>query len=217
MSVLHVFDMDGTLPRGTTASIEIARATGTLAQLEELEELEKAFALGTVDTRGFAAQLHGLWHGLTSDTVAEVFRDSPWIEGVAEVFTDIADRNEHSAVVTMSPDFFADLLRAVGADDVHASRFPALPMHRPPDPAGILTPADKVTIVDGLLARHGIGPDRCIAYGDSGSDIPLFEHLRHTVAVNPTPALGSIAARRFTGGDLYAIYTAARELLSPGT
>jgi phosphoserine phosphatase len=213
MSVLHVFDMDGTLLRGTTASIEIARATGTLAQLEELES---AFVLGTLDTRGFAAALHGLWRGLTPETVREVFHSSPWIDGMAEVLTDIKDRNEFSAVVTMSPDFFADLLRTVGADDVHASRFPALPMHRAPDPAGILTPADKVTIVDALLAKHGIDTDRCIAYGDSGSDIPLFEHLRHTVAVNATPALESLAAHHFTGGDLYAIYAAAREHLVPG-
>jgi phosphoserine phosphatase len=148
MSVLHVFDMDGTLLRGTTASIEIARATGTLAQLEELES---AFVLGTLDTRGFAAALHGLWRGLTPETVREVFHRSPWIDGMAEVLTDIKDRNEFSA-----------------------------------------------------------------AYGDSGSDIPLFEHLRHTVAVNATPALESLAAHHFTGGDLYAIYAAAREHLVPG-
>jgi hypothetical protein len=36
------------------------------------------------------------------------------------------------------------------------------------------------------------------------------------VAVNATPALESLAAHRFTGGDLYAIYAAAREHLVPG-
>ncbi|WP_445497220.1 hypothetical protein [Photorhabdus sp. SF281] len=41
MKILHVFDMGGTLLRGTTASLEIAR---TMNYLTELHLLEKQFS-----------------------------------------------------------------------------------------------------------------------------------------------------------------------------
>ena len=206
-TVLHVFDMDGTLLHGTTAGMEIARRLGCLP---DLLDLEAAFAEGTVDTRAFSAAIAVLWQGITAEVVLEVFRASPWIGGLPEVLADVRERGERSLVITMSPDFFAEGLRELGVDEVAASRFPPLPLAAVPDPAGILTPADKVTIVDATLARHGLTPNECVAYGDSGSDIPLFQHLPHTVAVNAAPELASLAAIRYQGKDLRAAYRLAR-------
>ena len=76
-----------------------------------------------------------------------------------------------------SPDFLARHLLEMGFDEVMASRFPALPFRGPLDPGGILTPGDKVRIVDELRARHGLPGSRCVAYGDSMSDAPLFRRL----------------------------------------
>ncbi|WP_328916101.1 MULTISPECIES: HAD family hydrolase [unclassified Streptomyces] len=207
MTRLHVFDMDGTLLRGTTAGLEIARR---LDCLPELVALEGAFAAGTLDTRGFAAAVSTLWRALTPALVAETFAGSPWIGGMPEVFADIRRRGERSVVVTMSPDFFADLLVGAGADEVIASRFPPLPLAGPPDPAGILVPEDKVGAVDRLRAALALGRDSCVAYGDSGSDLPLFRTLRHTVAVNAGSALRDLARYRYDGDDLRAAYQLAR-------
>lgn len=205
--MLHVFDMDGTLLRGTSAALEIARR---LDCLDELTGLELAFSVGGMDTRGFAAAIATLWGKLTAELVAETFHASPWIDGLPDVLADIRDRGEFSLVVTMSPDFFANLLRTIGVDEVAASRFPPLPLRRPPDPAGILTPADKVTIVSAELARRGLTDRDCIAYGDSGSDIPLFQRLSQTVAVNATAELAGLAALRYEGDDLREAYRLAR-------
>lgn len=206
MSVLHVFDMDGTLLRGSTAGLEIARRLGCL---DELVELELSFA-GTQDTRAFAAASALLWRELTAELVAEVFRAAPWIGGLPEVLADIRDRGEHSMVITMSPDFFAAGLRGTGVDEVVASAFPPLPLRAQPDPAGILTPDDKVRIVETGLARRGLTARQCVAYGDSWSDIPLFEYLPHTVAVNANAALTRLAGVRYDGEDLREAYRLAR-------
>jgi len=64
---LHVFDMDGTLLKGTTASVEIARHLGCS---QELAALEARFGAGEIGTRDFAAAIHGLWRTLTQATVA---------------------------------------------------------------------------------------------------------------------------------------------------
>jgi phosphoserine phosphatase len=137
---LHVFDMDGTLLKGTTASLQIARHLGCT---EELAGLEARFAAGQIGTRGFAAAIHGLWRSLTGPAVAEVFGACPWLDGIPRVCADIRVRGERSVVITMSPDFFARHLLALGFDDVAASWFPALPFREPLDRAGILTPRDS--------------------------------------------------------------------------
>jgi phosphoserine phosphatase len=208
---LHVFDMDGTLLAGTSASLQIARHLGCT---EELAVLEARFAAGEVDTRGFAAAIHGLWRSLTPQAVADVALTSPWLNGIREVCADIRRRGERSVVITMSPDFFARHLLEFGFDDVAASRFPALPLREPLDPAGILTPADKVRIVEELCARHGLPRSRCVAYGDSMSDAPLFRWLTNTVAVNADHHLAELAAVSYRGDDLAGAYALGRELLT---
>jgi phosphoserine phosphatase len=208
---LHVFDMDGTLLKGTSASLQIARHLGCD---EELAGLEARFAAGEIDTRGFAAAIHDLWGSLTGPTVAEVFAACPWLDGIAEVCADIRKRRERSVVITMSPDFFARHLLELGFDEVVAARFPALPFTEPLDPGGILTPEDKVRVVDELRARHGLPRFRCVAYGDSMSDAPLFRRLDNTVAVNADHHLAGLAAVSYRGDDLGGAYALGRDLLA---
>jgi phosphoserine phosphatase len=208
---LHVFDMDGTLLAGTTASLQIARHLGCSAELTALEE---RFAAGEIDTRGFAAAIHDLWRSLTRQAVADVVRASPWLNGIEEVCADIRRRGERSVVITMSPDFFARHLLEFGFDEVAASRFPALPFREPLDPAGILTPVDKVRIVAEMCGRDSLTPSRCVAYGDSMSDAPLFRQLTNTVAVNADHHLADLAALSYRGNDLAGAYALGRELLA---
>ena len=203
--------MDGTLLKGTTASLQIARHLGCA---RDLAELEAWFAAGEIGTRGFASAIHGLWRSLTRPAVAEVFGACPWLGGIPEVCADVRERGERSVVITMSPDFFAQHLLELGFHDVVASRFPALPFREPLDPGGILTPGDKVRIVEELCERHGLSRSRCVAYGDSMSDAPLFRWLTKTVAVNADHHLAELAAVSYCGDDLAGAYALGRVLLA---
>jgi phosphoserine phosphatase len=210
VTALHVFDMDGTLLRGTTAAIELSRRLG---RLEPLAELEAGFAAERITAAEFAVQMHELWGELTSEIVAEVAGGAPWIEGIADVCADIAQRGERSMLITMSPDFFADHLTRYGIDVVAASRFPPLPFAAALDPTGILEPADKVRFTERELASCGLPRAQCVAYGDSMSDLPLFGELQNTVAVNADEALERLASRAYRGDDLLEAYALGRELL----
>lgn len=207
VTALHVFDMDGTLLFGTTASREIASMHGSESQLLTLE---RRFAAGQIDTRAFAAAIHQLWHDLRPDLVAAAFAASPWMTGVVDVCADIRARGEVSAVITMSPDFFAQHLTTWGFDTVVASVFPALPFVDMIDPARILTPEHKVLVVDDLLRQHAVPRSRCVAYGDSMSDAPLFRSLEATVAVNADQHLAGLAASEYRGDDLFEAYQLGR-------
>jgi phosphoserine phosphatase len=202
--------MDGTLLAGATACLQVAAALGGVA---DLVDLEHRFANGEVDTRGFAAAICDLWQNLQPRVVADAFAASPWLAGIDTVCADIRRRGEHSAVVTMSPDFFAVHLLEQGFDEVVASRFPPLPFACTLNPTGILTLADKVRIVEELCTRHHVDLSRCVAYGDSMSDAPLFRHLNATVAVNADDHLAELATMDYRGGDLGEAYALGRALL----
>ncbi|GAA4895374.1 HAD family hydrolase [Streptomonospora salina] len=211
MTFLHVFDMDGTLIRGTSASVQVARTCETEA---ELADLERAFSAGEIDTKAFAAALHAMWSDVTEEHVDRAFADTPFLDGIADVCADIRERGERSIVVTMSPDFFARRLLGFGFDDVAASRFPALPFARPLDPDAILVPQDKVRIVEESRQAAEIPVERCVAYGDSMSDAPLFGHLAHSVAVNADHHLAGIAGAEYRGTSLLEAYARGRELVA---
>lgn len=211
MGILHIFDMDGTLLRGSTASLQLAEV---LSDVPRIITLEAQFAAGDIDTQGFSIAIHQMWRALTTTTVKTAFAASPWLTGIREVCADIRQRGERSAVITMSPDFFANHLRDLGFDEVVASRFPPLPFTTPLDPDGILTPADKVRVTEELRARYALAPSRCVAYGDSMSDAPLFRHLSLTVAVNADHHLAGLAAASYRGDDLSGAYDLARTLIT---
>jgi phosphoserine phosphatase len=210
VGALHVFDMDGTLLRGTSAAIEISRR---IDRLEPLAELERGFAAEEISAAQFAMATHSLWSDLTAEAVAEVIADAPWIEGIDDVCRDIAARGERSMLITMSPNFFAEHLGTRGIDVVRASRWPALPFTAPIDPSGILSPVDKVRLAEEERTVHGLPRRACVAYGDSMSDLPLFAVLENTIAVNGDSELEEAARVAYRGEDLREAYAHGRALL----
>lgn len=209
--MLHVFDLDGTLLLGTTASLEIARVLGSV---DDLVTLEREFAARRIDTRGFAKRISELWSGLTAETVREAFETSPFLEGIGDVVADIRARGEISAVITMTPNFYADHLSDFGFDHVASSVFPNLPLCTAPDPTKILVPESKVTITAAWLAAHGFAAHECVAYGDSLSDVPLFSVIELGIAINASEELRALADYSYVGDDLREPYAAARAALA---
>jgi phosphoserine phosphatase len=211
VTALHLFDMDGTLLRGSSASLEIGRRIGRLA---DIEELETASASGRIDNIGFARACHPIWQTISDSDIDAAFHSSPWLEGVAEVWADIAARGEHSAVISMSPLFFVRRLLGWGVGTAHATD---IAIGGPLDPTAVLTTESKVTVARGLLARHGLTTADCVAYGDSRSDMELFRALRHTVAVNGDAQIRALASVTYDGTDLRAAYRRGRALLAART
>ncbi|WP_431951522.1 HAD family hydrolase [Actinacidiphila sp. bgisy167] len=205
MGRLHIFDMDGTLMHGSSASLELARELGLVA---EFRELEHALGNGLLDPPGYAVRAYELWRELTPAQVAAAFAHAPWLAGIREVWADIAARGEHCAVVSLSPDFFVRRLLEWGAHAVRASAFPQLPFDPAValDAAGILLPESKVTAADELCARYGISRRDCVAYGDSLSDTALFAAVPVSVAVNGDHHVRGLASHAYTGRDLREAY-----------
>jgi phosphoserine phosphatase len=202
MNKLFVFDMDGTLLPRTTASLEIAKTTGTV---KELQHLEKRFAAQELDTKMFAAEIHKLWGVLDHNVIRSAFEGATKMQRIDTVISVLAERGHKSCVITMSPNFFAELFLERGFDYVFASQFPKA-KDEVLDPERILTPEDKVHLTTKVCNELGIDIVDVVAFGDSMSDYPLFRTLVHTVSVNGTPELERLAKYKYRGNDLYEIF-----------
>ncbi|CAL9484118.1 hypothetical protein SUDANB120_03114 [Streptomyces sp. enrichment culture] len=208
MTRLHLFDLDGTLMYGSAAPVEISRQLGLGS---EIAELERAFSARKLDPSQFSLAVHALWAELTPAHVRAAFDGSPWLSGIREVWSEIRERGEFCAVVSLSPSFFVELLLEWGAHAAHGSLFPQVPFIGPMDVAGILTPKDKVTVADRLCERFGLARTECVAYGDSATDEVLFAAVPVSVAVNARPFLAERATHVYEGRDLREAYQLVAE------
>ena len=116
-SCLHVFDMDGTLLR-STASIQLARQLG---RLDEGLEIERLWYEGIISATDFWSRLLGICQGATLADFDAAFDNSPWMNGIAEVFADIRSRGEAVIVISQSPTFFVRRLELWGAHETYGS------------------------------------------------------------------------------------------------
>jgi phosphoserine phosphatase len=200
--------MDGTLLRGSSAGLEIARVLGLV---EEFTELEADLVRGVVDPPGYAVRAFALWERLVAAQVETAFAAAPWLGGIREVWADIRERGEYCAVVSLSPSFFVSRLLEWGAHEVRASVFPDVPFGEAElDLAGILLPESKVLVADELCARFGVTREACVAYGDSLGDAPLFAAAGTAVAVNADEGVRALARFAYTGTDLREAYALVR-------
>ncbi|MFE2142366.1 HAD family hydrolase [Streptomyces sp. NPDC059456] len=209
MTLLHLFDLDGTLMYGSAAPVEISRQLGLSA---EIAELERAFGAQEMGPHAFSVAAHALWAELTPAHVRAAFEGAPWLMGIRDVWREIRERGDYCAVISLSPSFFVELLLEWGAHAAHGSVFPEVPFTQPVDAAGILTPEGKVVVADRLCAQFGVGRADCVAYGDSATDAVLFEAVPVSVAVNARPYLAERATHVYEGRDLRDAYRLVAEV-----
>jgi phosphoserine phosphatase len=208
---LFVFDMDRTLLIKTTACIEIAKAAGTFDQLQVLEQ---KFADGEIDAFGFAKRIAALWGIMDQQIVRTAFEATPKLKNIRAVTRLIRKGGGTSCLITMSPDFYANLFYDYGFDFIGASQFPRS-REEEVRPEKILSPKDKAVIARKWCNQLGLEINQCVAFGDSMSDHMLFRELEHTVSINGDPTLKSLARYHYEGLDLQdAFLTVCNQLVS---
>lgn len=183
---LHLFDLDGTLIHNSSAAVEISHQLGLD---EEIRELELAFAAGKMTPPQFAARACALWSELTEDHVTAAFRGAPWLSGIREVWEEIRERGERSAVVSLSPDFFVSRLLLEA------------PPFRPRDSTGGAAGTRSTGSSGEAEDRAGGGADA--TYGSRWPAIPFREEL------NPAGILSAEAKVRIAD-ELCARFNVSR-------
>lgn len=180
-----VFDLDGTLLRGTTVSLLLAHWLG---QTEEIAELERAFHAHEISNSVVADTSAGWLAGRSTADARRVLAKGNWIAGMTETFQALAARGVSLLLGTITWRFAAEMLQerygfsAVSGTEMQATN-------------GVLSGTvsryfdehDKVRFVENWCAQNGFSMNEVAAVGDSRSDVPLFYRAGTSIALNATP------------------------------
>jgi phosphoserine phosphatase len=194
------FDLDGTLLRGTTCSLVLARSMGHLAAVEELERAYDAYE---IDNIAFAAEEAKHFAGATAGSIRQHLSGAPWIGGVAETLDTLTSAGVTPLLATLAWTFAGEQLE-------HAHRFAALGGAAMDYENGQLTgrvarhidEEGKRRFVEDWCARHGHRIGDVAAIGDSRSDIPLFRAAGMSIALNASAEAKAAATHTLETEDL---------------
>jgi len=195
-----VFDLDGTLLRGTTVSLLLAQWLG---QTSAITELERAFHAHETSNSVVADTSAG-W--LAGKSVAEAWRvleDGSWIDGMAETFQVLTTAGVSLLLGTITWSFAAEMLK-------ERYGFAAASGTEMQAPDGVLSGVvsryfdehDKLRFVEDWCAQNGYSMSQVAAIGDSRSDVPLFHRVGMSIALNATPDARAAATHVLDTEDL---------------
>jgi HAD superfamily hydrolase (TIGR01490 family) len=203
------FDVDGTLARTNMVQPLLFYLANQQNPLRSAMKLARAavqapawLASEQVDRGLFNELLFKGYKGISEDRLLEladeafdnVIRPALYKEGLSLVET--AKRAGHRVVlISGSPDFLLDrLARLCDADDVIGNR---LEIRDGMATGRVLRPLvagpEKATLIKKHAKQHDFDLDRCAAYSDSLSDIPMLSVVGRPAAVNPDFRLRALA------------------------
>jgi phosphoserine phosphatase len=195
-----VFDLDGTLLRGTTVSLLLGQWLG---RASEISELERAFRAHEI-SNSVVADTSAAW--LADRSMEEAWRvleNGPWIVGMTETLQALNTGVVRLLLGTITWSFAAEMLR-----ERHG--FAAVSGTEMPIADGVLSGVvgryfdehDKARFVEQWCAENGHSMSDVAAIGDSRSDVPLFRRAGMSIALNATADARSVATHVLDTDDL---------------
>jgi phosphoserine phosphatase len=183
---LACFDLDGTLVVGTSVSQHLADRFGRGV---EMAELEKRYADGEISNSVVATEEAKAYRGIPIAEVVAKLDDIPCIRGIDSTLAALRMRGVDSLLCTVTGSFAAEEFRrrhgfaAVSGTEIELGLdgVPTGEVKRHFDEW------DKLEFVRSYCEANSIDLAACIAVGDSRSDIPLFEAVGFSIALNATP------------------------------
>lgn len=196
-----VFDLDGTLLRGTTVSLLLAEWVG---RAQEVADLERAFYAHEISNRVVAETQAAWFAGLTLQEIWPVLKAGPWISGMAETFNALSKRGVGVLVGTITWSFAAQMLCERYTLDAHSGT--EMPLNGDGTLTGTVSryfdEHDKARFVEEWCSEHGYSMSHVAAVGDSRSDIPLFDKAGMSIALNASPQAKERATHVLDSEDL---------------
>jgi HAD superfamily phosphoserine phosphatase-like hydrolase len=195
-----LFDLDGTLLRGTSVSVVLAAALGRAG---ELDALEQAYRDGRVTNAAIADASAPWFTGRRVDQVVRALDDGPWIDGIAETVAALADAGTHVALATITWRSAAEAVaRGFGLHSWCGTEMEVVDGVLTGTVARICHADDKAAFAASLAERYG-GP--AAAVGDSRSDLAMFGVVDRAIALNADAQARAAATQAVDTDDLRAL------------
>ncbi len=179
-----VFDLDGTLLRGTSVS---QRLGDWMGRGPLIEELEQRFRAGEISNRQVADTSAEWFAGVAPEEVWAQLEPAPWIDGIEETVAALVAAGCRVLLGTVTWRFAAEMLqRRYGFHAVSGTEMEVEDGVLSGTVSRYFDEFDKVRFVEEWCREHGHAIEEVAAVGDSRSDVPLFERAGYAIALNAT-------------------------------
>jgi phosphoserine phosphatase len=205
--------MDGTLVRGTTALAHLGAWIGHEANIDGLEA---RLARGEISDREVAEDHARFYRGVALADAVEAMSGIASIDDIAIGVEMLRQRSVEVLIATVSWSFAARGLADLwGFSDVCGADLEL------DQASGVFTgrvarhfaPEDKAAFVAEHCRRLGIAMEQVVAIGDSRSDLPLFQAVGFSVALNATSDARAAASTSVEGPSFLTALRAVPGLL----
>jgi len=177
------FDMDGTLIRSTDSVRFLCELNDNLDALGEIEGFEYSGKVSWIEADHLKARLI---EGLELDRVESEFWSSvELIQNIEQVLAYLKERRIRTVLITAGPTQVADLLGIeFGFDGIYGSRYEVIGGRFTGRITHHLGTVGKLSCLRDFCEENDIALSRCVAVGDSESDLELFKKCGKSIAIN---------------------------------
>jgi phosphoserine phosphatase len=174
-----------------------------LGRRGELDELEKRYAEGTISNAVIAEKSAPWFAGRSPMEVQRWLTDAPWIEGISETVDSLHAAGVHVALATVTLRCAAQVaVDRFGFDDCCGTELAVADGRFTGAVARHCAAGDKADFVESVCERHAVPLSRAAAVGDSRSDLPMFERVGFSIALNADSAARAAATTALDTDDL---------------
>jgi phosphoserine phosphatase len=203
MRAVAFFDVDGTLVPGISSAVHLA---GYLGTAEAVFAAEAAWDAGLMSAREVEELDARGWAGTSEQQVKEWLGELPLVDGIAEVVEWCVRHDVVPVLATLAwypvGSYLCETFGFVGTCgpelEVRDGVYTGVPLSSYDEYA-------KRDFAERFAKDRGFTLDRCVAVGDSLSDLPLFEDAGLAIAFNATERARALADVEVTSGDLRAV------------
>jgi phosphoserine phosphatase len=197
------FDVDGTLVPRTSSGQHLAELLG---HAEVVREAEAGYAAGILTNEQVCLLDASGWASRTPAEVRGFLESLPLVDGIAETVGWCRRHDLAPILATLAWDAVgAYLCDRFGFDRSCGPRLEVVGGRYNGDVAKHFDERDKRDFAVRVAAEFGVEISRCVAIGDSRSDLPLFAEVGMAVAFNATAAARAAAHASADGNDLREI------------
>jgi phosphoserine phosphatase len=194
------FDLDGTLLRGCTVAICVARRSG---REDELRDLEARFVRGEIPNAVIADASASWLAGCSVEELESYLWTETWIAGIAETVEALHAAGAEAILATITWRSAAEAVaRRFGFDAACGTGMLAEAGRLTGAVSSYLDEEGKADFVEEHCRARGVAMSHVAAIGDSRSDIPLFRRAGLAIALNAMPAAREAAHVSLDTGDL---------------
>ncbi|MDI9896358.1 HAD-IB family phosphatase [Rhodococcus sp. IEGM 1381] len=197
------FDIDGTLVPSMSSGSFLASRFG---HQRELDRAERLYATGELTNEEVSVIDAEGWRGVSTRTVERWLDDLPLIAGVEEVMSWCRSHRIEPTLASLAWQPVSNsIARRYGFTANGGPRVGISEFVYDGTVAEHFDEYDKRDRALALAAERRIPVQQCCAIGDSRSDVPLFEVLPASLALNAGPAAREAATAAIAAQDLTAV------------